>query len=72
VDARRRAGRCAPDRRQALDGISSEIAIHTEHNTDDIKKLVQENTDLTKAVKANTDLFEEIHRHLTALGPPED
>ncbi|MFM2078559.1 MAG: hypothetical protein RJA49_2449 [Actinomycetota bacterium] len=52
------------------DGISSEIAIHTEHNTDDIKRLLQENTDLTKAVKANTDLLEEIHRHLTALAVP--
>jgi uncharacterized membrane protein len=49
------------------DGISSEIAIHTERNTDDIKKLVQENTELTRAVKANTDLLEEIHRHLTAM-----
>jgi uncharacterized membrane protein len=50
------------------DGISSEIAVHTEHNTEDIKKLLQENTELTRAVKANTDLLEEIHRHLTAMG----
>jgi hypothetical protein len=50
------------------DGISSEIAIHTEHNTEDIKKLVQENTELTRAVKSNTDLLEEIHRHLVKMG----
>jgi uncharacterized membrane protein len=50
------------------DGISSEIAIHTEHNTEDIKKLLQENTELTRAMKANTDLLEEIHRHLTKMG----
>jgi uncharacterized membrane protein len=51
------------------DGISSEIAVHTERNTDDIKRLVQENTDLTLAVKANTDLLEEIHRHLQVMAP---
>jgi len=50
------------------DGISSEIAIHTEHNTEDIKRLVQENTELTRAMKANTDLLEEIHRHLVKMG----
>jgi uncharacterized membrane protein len=50
------------------DGISSEIAVHTEHNTEDIKRLVQENTELTRAMKANTDLLEEIHRHLTKMG----
>jgi uncharacterized membrane protein len=51
------------------DAIASEIALHTEHNTDDIKGLVAENTELTKAVKKNTDLLEEIHRHLSALTP---
>ena len=51
------------------DSISSEIALHTEHNTDDIKALLQENTELTKAVKKNTDLLEEIHRHLSTLSP---
>jgi uncharacterized membrane protein len=51
------------------DSISSEIAVHTEHNTDDIKALLGENTELTKAVKKNTDLLEEIHRHLTTLAP---
>ena len=51
------------------DSISSEIAIHTEHNTDDIKALLAENTELTKAVKKNTDLLEEIHRQLSALTP---
>jgi dynactin complex subunit len=51
------------------DAVSSEIAIHTERNTDDIKALVNDNTTLTKAVKQNTDLLEEIHRHLSALSP---
>jgi uncharacterized membrane protein len=51
------------------DAIASEIAIHTERNTDDIKTLVNENTALTEQVKRNTDLLEEIHRHVTALSP---
>jgi uncharacterized membrane protein len=51
------------------DAVASEIAIHTERNTDDIKKLLQENTELTRAVKSNTDLLDEIHRHLTAMDP---
>jgi uncharacterized membrane protein len=51
------------------DSIASEIAVHTEHNTDDIKSLVAENTDLTRRVMRNTDLLEEIHRHVAALSP---
>ena len=51
------------------DAISSELALHTETNTEDIKVLLRENTDLTISVKRNTDLLEEIHRHLTALAP---
>jgi dynactin complex subunit len=51
------------------DAIASEIAIHTETNTDDIKSLVNENTALTEQVKKNTDLLEEIHRHVSALTP---
>jgi len=51
------------------DAISSEIALHTEHNTDDIKTLVNENTALTEHVRQNTDLLEEIHRHVTAMTP---
>jgi uncharacterized membrane protein len=50
------------------DAISSEIALHTEHNTDDIKTLVQENTELTAAMKANTDLLDEIHMHVSNIG----
>jgi uncharacterized membrane protein len=50
------------------DAIASEIAIHTEKNTDDLKGLLQENTTLTRAMKKNTDLLEEIHRHVAALG----
>ena len=51
------------------DGISSEIAIHTETNTEDIKRLVADNTTLTQDVKKATDLLEEIHRHVAALTP---
>lgn len=51
------------------DAISSEIAIHTEKNTDDLKALLKENTDLTQEVKRHTDLLEEIHRHVSALSP---
>jgi uncharacterized membrane protein len=50
------------------DAISSEIALHTEHNTDDIKKLIAENTALTATVKQNTDLLDEIHRHVANIG----
>ena len=50
------------------DAISSEIAIHTEHNTDDIKTLIQENTALTAEVKRATDLLDEIHLHVANIG----
>jgi uncharacterized membrane protein len=50
------------------DGIASEVAIHTEKNTEDLKGLMQENTSLTVQVKKNTDLLEEIHRDVAALG----
>jgi len=51
------------------DAVSSEIAIHTERNTDDLKGLMAENTSLTVQVKHQTDLLEEIHRHVAALSP---
>jgi uncharacterized membrane protein len=51
------------------DAISSEIAMHTEKNTEDLKGLVNENTSLTEQVKKNTDLLEEIHQHVSALSP---
>ena len=51
------------------DAVSSEIALHTEKNTDDLKSLLSENTLLTEQVKRQTDLLEEIHRHLTTLAP---
>ncbi len=51
------------------DSIASEIAVHTEHNTDDLKGLLAENTQLTEQVKRNTDLLDEIHRHVAALSP---
>lgn len=50
------------------DAIASEIAIHTERNTDDIKTLITENTALISQVKENTDLLEEIHLHVANIG----
>ena len=50
------------------DAISSEVALHTETNTEDLKALVAENTALTALVKKNTDLLDEIHRHVANLG----
>jgi hypothetical protein len=47
--------------------ISSEIAIQTEHNTDDIKTLLQENTEITSQVRPNTDLLDEIHLHMASI-----
>lgn len=51
------------------DAVSSEIAVHTEKNTEDLKSLLAENTTLTEQVKRQTDLLREIHRHVTALTP---
>jgi uncharacterized membrane protein len=51
------------------DSISSEIAMHTEKNTEDIKALLAENTELTRLVKSHTDLLEEIHQHVAQLTP---
>jgi uncharacterized membrane protein len=51
------------------DSIASEIAVHTEHNTDDIKTLIAENNAMIVQVKRNTDLLDEIHRHVAALSP---
>ena len=51
------------------DGISSEIAVHTERNTEELKGLVNDNTALTAEVKRHTDLLDEIHRHVAALSP---
>jgi uncharacterized membrane protein len=50
------------------DAIASEIALHTEHNTDDIKTLIAENTDLTQQIKHATDLLDEIHLHVANIG----
>jgi uncharacterized membrane protein len=50
------------------DAIASEIALHTEHNTDDIKTLIAENTELTEKVKLATDLLDEIHLHVSNIG----
>lgn len=50
------------------DAISSEVAVHTANNTDDIKKLIQENTELVSAVKKATDLLDEIHLHVSNIG----
>jgi uncharacterized membrane protein len=48
------------------DGISSEIALHTEKTTDDIKALLQRNTQLTEAVQA---LTKEVHAKICTSAP---
>jgi uncharacterized membrane protein len=50
------------------DAISSEVALHTAANTDDIKTLIAENTTLTSQVKKATDLLDEIHIHVANIG----
>ena len=49
------------------DAISSEVALHTANNTDDIKALIAENTALTSQVKKATDVLDEIHLHLANI-----
>ena len=51
------------------DAIASEVAMHTEKNTDQLMVLMRENTELTEQVKRNTDLLEEIHRHVSTMKP---
>jgi uncharacterized membrane protein len=46
------------------DSIASEIAVHTERNTDDIKVLLQQNTDLTNAIEA---LTREVHEKICVM-----
>ena len=43
------------------DQVSSEVAIHTETNTDDLKTLLAKNIELTEQVKKNTDLLNAIY-----------
>jgi uncharacterized membrane protein len=50
------------------DAISSEVALHTANNTEDIKTLIQENTELTAKVKNATDILDEIHLHVANIG----
>ena len=50
------------------DAIASEIAVHTEKNTDELKDLLAENTELTRQVKAHTELLRNINRQVQALG----
>ena len=54
------------------DAIASEVALHTEKNTDELMRLMAENTALTQQVKKNTDLLEDIHRHLEASSAAEE
>jgi len=51
------------------DQIASEIAVHTETNTDDIKSLLQQNTELTEAIEA---LTKEIHAKVVGTSPREE
>jgi uncharacterized membrane protein len=46
------------------DQIASEIAVHTEQNTDDIKTLLEQNTRLTEAIET---LTREVHAKVVGL-----
>ena len=47
------------------DQVASEIAVHTEKNTDDIKTLLEVNTELTQAIRALTN---EVHERVCIGG----
>jgi uncharacterized membrane protein len=49
------------------DQIASEIAVHTENNTDDIKLLLEQNTQLTEAIER---LTKEVHAKIIGVDPP--
>lgn len=49
------------------DAISSELALHTFHNTEAFKQLLDENTELTRQVKNNTDTLAQIQSQLNQL-----
>jgi predicted transcriptional regulator len=46
------------------DQVSSEIAVHTEKTADEIKILLQQNTELTQAIKQ---LTKEVHEKVTGI-----
>ena len=57
------------------DAIDSEIALHTERNTDDLKGRVSENLELLLALKKDTERLVELQRRLSAaidLAPAND
>ena len=51
------------------DQIASEIAVHTETNTDDIKTLLEQNTRLTEAIEA---LTRDVHAKVIGSIPDVD
>lgn len=50
------------------DAIASEIAIHTEKNTEEIKRLLRQNTELIEAIEA---LTREVHMRIVGDGKGE-
>lgn len=49
------------------DAVASEIALHTEKNTEDLKGLLAANTALTRDVKRATDLLDHIAQEMDML-----
>jgi|SRR5439155_14005710 len=45
------------------DAVASEIAVHTERNTDDLKVLLKKNTELTEAIEA---LTKQVHEKIVS------
>lgn len=49
------------------DAIASEIAIHTEKNTDDLKHFATDNRTLTEQIKLHTDMLTDIQQQVASL-----
>lgn len=49
------------------DAVASEIALHTEKNSEDLKGLLAANTALTRDVKRATDLLDHIAQEMDML-----
>src|SRR5215472_17287695 len=49
------------------DAIASEIAIHTEKNTDDLKHFATDNRAMTEQIKLHTDMLTDIRQQVASL-----
>lgn len=49
------------------DAIASEIAIHTEKNTDDLKRFATDNRAITEQIRLHTDMLSDIQQQVASL-----